>query len=118
MLLVCLNAEPVRAEGIEPVRAEGIEPVKAGGIEPVKAEGIEPVTAQGIEPVTAQGIEPVKAQGIKKYTPKHRQSNAKAKERGRVIDPKGQGLSQAQIDAMEAQRQLMWNATGGGMVYR
>ena len=44
--------------------------------------------------------------------------DAEAERRGKVIDPKGQGLNQAQIDAMERQRQLMWNATGGGMVYR
>ena len=29
-----------------------------------------------------------------------------------------EGLNQAQIDAMERQRQLMWNATGAGMIYR
>ena len=44
--------------------------------------------------------------------------NAEAKRRGKVIDPHGRGLNQAQIDAMEAQRRAMWNATGGGMVYR
>lgn len=44
--------------------------------------------------------------------------DAEAQRRGKVIDPKGQGLNQAQIDAMEMQRRLMWNSTGAGMIYR
>lgn len=44
--------------------------------------------------------------------------DAEVQRRGKVIDPKGQGLNQAQIDAMEMQRRLMWNSTGAGMIYR
>lgn len=52
-----------------------------------------------------------------------RQRNAAAqdawvRERTQRIDPRGQGQNQAQIDAMEMRRKLLWNSTGPGMVYQ
>ena len=38
--------------------------------------------------------------------------------RGAKWDPNGQGLNQAQINAIEKQRELMVNSTGGDMAYR
>lgn len=83
---------------------------------------MERVTLQPMEVVAPPQMTSVKPQEMAKRqpAPQARKSNinAEAKRRGKIIDPNGQGLNQAQIDAMEKQRQLMWNATGGGMVYR
>lgn len=51
---------------------------------------------------------------------KHVGSNIsqEAATRGAKWDPKGQGLNQAQINAIEMQRELMVNSTGGDMAYR
>ncbi len=138
-LLLCSNAshgggmEAVQAPGMEIAQPpRGMEVVKAPGMEIVQPpRGMEAVKAPGMqvapppsrmEVVKAPGMEiaqppkgmaVVKPQGMRRYTP-----GSDAAERGRAIDPQGQGLNQAQINAMEAQRQMMWNATGGGMVYR
>ena len=116
MVTVALLVWCSSATAIERVQAQGINRVQAQGINRVQAQGINRVQAQGINRVQAQGINRVEHQ--KQTTDGNQQGNSYAQNRGKVIDPNGQGLNQAQIDAMERQRQLMWNSTGGGMVYR
>ncbi len=107
--------EAVKAPGMEIVQPpRGMEVVKAPGMEIAQPpRGMEVVKAPGMQvALPPKGMAVVKPQGMNRYTPGSDAS------RGRTIDPQGQGLNQAQIDAMEAQRRMMWNATGGGMVYR
>lgn len=83
---------------------------------------IQSVEVAPIQKVEVAPINRVEVAPIRKHRPAKQAQNsnidAEAQQRGKVIDPKGQGLNQAQIDAMERQRQLMWNATNPGMGYR
>ncbi|HZW26229.1 MAG TPA: hypothetical protein VFF26_12160 [Gallionella sp.] len=86
-----------------------MEDAPAGVIEDAPARVIEDAPARVIEDVPAHAKQSRKSKS---------NTDAHSKRRGKTIDPHGRGLNQAQIDAMEAQRRAMWNATGGGMVYR
>jgi hypothetical protein len=119
----------VEAQGIKRYEARDITPYQAPGITLREAKGIIPREAQGVVPRTAQSVTRREAQDVTrreagapperhKSTPRPNSIDAEAAARGKAIDPQGRGLTQAQIDAMEVQRRLMWNTTGGDMVYR
>ena len=87
------------------------------------ASAMDRVTVGGIDRVPLQPMNRVPANGINRYQPETQQPVGKSIEeeaqiRAQKIDPQGNGLNQAQINAMEAQRRLMWNSTSPGMVYR
>ena len=89
----------------------------------VEVAPMQRVEATPIRRVEAAPIRRVEAAPVQRNRPAQQtqsqpNTQVQANQRGKVIDPKGQGLNQAQINAMEQQRRLMWNATGGGMVYR
>lgn len=116
--MFCTSATAMEEATIGPISvAPPPAPMKKAVLPPMNRAAPPPPMARVAPPPP---MERVKPQGIAKHQPQARNSNtdAHSQRRSKVIDPNGQGLNQAQIDAMERQRQLMWNATGGGMVYR
>ena len=89
------------------MRRVEVAPIKRVEVAPMKR-----VEVGGMKRVEVAPMKRVEAGGITRYplAPKAQESNASPQN--------GQGLNQAQIDAMEQQRRLLWNAGGGGMVYR
>ena len=87
---------------------------------PSQMQRVEVAPMQRVEATPIRRVEaaPVQRNRPAQQTQSQPNTQVQANQRGKVIDPKGQGLNQAQINAMEQQRRLMWNATGGGMVYR
>jgi Na+-transporting NADH:ubiquinone oxidoreductase subunit NqrC len=83
----------------------------------MKSVEVAPIQKVEVAPINRVEVAP-----IKRHRPAKQAQNsniaAEAQQRGKVIDPKGQGMNQAQIDAMEKQRQLMWNTTHPEMGYR
>jgi hypothetical protein len=102
----------VEVGGMKRVEVGGMKRVEVGGMKRVEVGGMKRVEVGGMKRVEVAPMKRVEAGGITRYplAPKAQESNASPQN--------GQGLNQAQIDAMEQQRRLLWNAGGGGMVYR
>jgi len=105
----------MRRVEVAPIKRVEVAPMKrveVGGMKRVEVGGMKRVEVGGMKRVEVAPMKRVEAGGITRYplAPKAQESNASPQN--------GQGLNQAQIDAMEQQRRLLWNAGGGGMVYR
>ncbi len=109
-LMCCASANGLAMERV------GIAPMKRVEVAPMKRVEVAPMKRVEVAPMQRVQVAPIKR--YRRTSPVQSSTQAEAERRGKVIDPKGQGLNQAQINAMERQRQLMWNATGGNMVYR